>query len=136
MNIKTTRPTKKLSERWLGPFEVLKRMGSHAYHLKFPFQWNSVHPAFHVSLLEPIKQSSIPNQNQFPPSPALVEDQEEWEVTQVLDSKLKRGKLWYLLECKGFIEYCHNAVCQTSAKGTLAKRAIKTVERPINTGKF
>ncbi|MBW0511450.1 hypothetical protein O181_051165 [Austropuccinia psidii MF-1] len=32
-NIKTTRPTKKLSERWLQPFEGLK-IGSHAYHLK------------------------------------------------------------------------------------------------------
>ncbi|MBW0569855.1 hypothetical protein O181_109570 [Austropuccinia psidii MF-1] len=31
---------------------------------------------------------------------------------------------------------CHNAVCQTSAKGTLAKKAIKPVERTINTGKL
>ncbi|MBW0593630.1 hypothetical protein O181_133345 [Austropuccinia psidii MF-1] len=37
-NIKTTRPTKKLSERLLGPFEVLKKIGSHAYHLKLPQQ--------------------------------------------------------------------------------------------------
>ncbi|MBW0562303.1 hypothetical protein O181_102018 [Austropuccinia psidii MF-1] len=94
-NINTTRPTKKLSERWLGPFEVLKKIGSHAYHLKLPQQWKSVHPVFHVSLLEPVKKSSIPNCNQFP-------EQEEWEVAQVLDSKLKRGKLWYLVEWKGF----------------------------------
>ncbi|MBW0517525.1 hypothetical protein O181_057240 [Austropuccinia psidii MF-1] len=60
-NIKTTRPTKKLSERWLGPFEVLKKIGSHAYHLKLPQQWKSVHPIFHVSLLEPVKQSNIPS---------------------------------------------------------------------------
>ncbi|MBW0534977.1 hypothetical protein O181_074692 [Austropuccinia psidii MF-1] len=53
--IKTMRPTKKLSERWLGPFEVFKKIGSHAYHLKFPQQWKSVHPVFHVSLLEPVK---------------------------------------------------------------------------------
>ncbi|MBW0512762.1 hypothetical protein O181_052477 [Austropuccinia psidii MF-1] len=39
-NINTKNPTKKLSERWLGPFEVLKKVGSHAYHLKIPFQWN------------------------------------------------------------------------------------------------
>ncbi|MBW0580938.1 hypothetical protein O181_120653 [Austropuccinia psidii MF-1] len=60
-NIKTTRPTKKLSERWLGPFEALKKIGSHAYHLKLPEQWKSVHPVFHVSLLEPVKHSIIPN---------------------------------------------------------------------------
>ncbi|MBW0472656.1 hypothetical protein O181_012371 [Austropuccinia psidii MF-1] len=55
-NIKKTRPTKKLSERRLGPFEVLKKIGSHAYHLKLPQQWKSVHPVFHVSLLEPVKK--------------------------------------------------------------------------------
>ncbi|MBW0592298.1 hypothetical protein O181_132013 [Austropuccinia psidii MF-1] len=63
-----------------------------------------VHPVFQVSLLEPVKQSSIPNRNQLPPPPALVEEQEEWEVAQVLDSKLRRSKLWYLVERKGFSE--------------------------------
>ncbi|MBW0466212.1 hypothetical protein O181_005927 [Austropuccinia psidii MF-1] len=55
-------------------------------------------------MLEPVKQSTIPNQNQFPPPPGLVQEQEKWEVAQVLDSKLKRGKLWYLVEWKGFSE--------------------------------
>ncbi|MBW0572854.1 hypothetical protein O181_112569 [Austropuccinia psidii MF-1] len=103
-NIKTTRPAKKLSERWLGPFEVIKKIGSHTYNLKLPQQSKSVHPVFHVSLLDPVKQSAILNCHQLPPPPVLVEEQEEWEVAQVLDSKLRRGKLWYLVEWKGFIE--------------------------------
>ncbi|MBW0577778.1 hypothetical protein O181_117493, partial [Austropuccinia psidii MF-1] len=37
-NIKSTRPTKKLSERWLGPFPILKKVSNHAYHLKLPSQ--------------------------------------------------------------------------------------------------
>ncbi|MBW0482904.1 hypothetical protein O181_022619, partial [Austropuccinia psidii MF-1] len=76
-NIKTTRPAKKLLERWLGPFEVLKKIGSHAYNLKLPQPWRSVHPVFHVFLLEPVKQSAIPNQHQLPPPPVIVEEQEE-----------------------------------------------------------
>ncbi|MBW0584270.1 hypothetical protein O181_123985 [Austropuccinia psidii MF-1] len=84
-NIKTTRPTKKLSGRWLGPFEVIKKIESHSYYIKVPLQWKSVHPVFHVSLLEPVKQSSIQNHNHLPPPPILVEEQEEWEVAQVLD---------------------------------------------------
>ncbi|MBW0547113.1 hypothetical protein O181_086828 [Austropuccinia psidii MF-1] len=103
-NIKTTIPKKKLSERWLGPFEALKKIGSHAYQLKLPQQWKSVNPVFHVSLLEPMKQSTIRNQHQFPPPPVIVEKQEEWEVSQVLDSKIKRGTLWYLVEWEGFNE--------------------------------
>ncbi|MBW0506251.1 hypothetical protein O181_045966 [Austropuccinia psidii MF-1] len=101
-NIKTTRRTKNLLKRWLRYFGVLKKIGIHAYHLKLPQKWKSIHPVFHVSLLEPVKNSTIPNQNQLPPPPVLVEEQEEWEVAQQLDSKLKRGKLWYLSEWKGF----------------------------------
>ncbi|MBW0511883.1 hypothetical protein O181_051598 [Austropuccinia psidii MF-1] len=71
---------------------------------KLPQQWKSVHLVFHVSLFEPVKQSTIPNEHQLPPPPVIVEEQEEWEVAQVLDSKLKRGKLWYLVEWKQFSE--------------------------------
>ncbi|MBW0593658.1 hypothetical protein O181_133373 [Austropuccinia psidii MF-1] len=71
-NIKSTGPTKKLSERWLGPFPILN------------------------------KTSTIPNRHQEPPPPIIIEEEEEWEVSQILDSKLKRGKLWYLVEWKGF----------------------------------
>ncbi|MBW0579512.1 hypothetical protein O181_119227 [Austropuccinia psidii MF-1] len=80
--MKTKRATKKLSERWLGPFEVLNKIGSQAYHLKLPQQWK----------------------HQFPPPPLTVEEQEEWEVAQDLDSKFKRDQLLYLPECKGFSE--------------------------------
>ncbi|MBW0503610.1 hypothetical protein O181_043325 [Austropuccinia psidii MF-1] len=34
----------------------------------------------------------------------IVEEQEEWEMAQALDSNLKRGRLWYLVEWKGFSE--------------------------------
>ncbi|MBW0485948.1 hypothetical protein O181_025663 [Austropuccinia psidii MF-1] len=62
----------------------------------------SIHPIFHISLLEPIKTSTIPNWHQEPPTPIIIEEEEEWEVSQILDSKIKRGKLWYLVEWKGF----------------------------------
>ncbi|MBW0480152.1 hypothetical protein O181_019867 [Austropuccinia psidii MF-1] len=101
-NIKSTRPTKKLSERWLGPFPILKKVSTHSYNLKLPSQWKSIHPVFHISLLEPVKTSTIPNRHQEPPPPISIEEEEEWEVSQILDSKLKRRKLWYLVEWKGF----------------------------------
>ncbi|MBW0464699.1 hypothetical protein O181_004414 [Austropuccinia psidii MF-1] len=99
---KTTRTTKKLLEMLLGPFEVLKKISSHAYHLKLSQQWKSFPPVLHVSLLEPVKKSNIPNKHQLAQPPVLVEEQEEWEVAQVLDSKLNRGELGYLVEWKGF----------------------------------
>ncbi|MBW0499552.1 hypothetical protein O181_039267 [Austropuccinia psidii MF-1] len=101
-NIKSTRPTKRLSERWLGRFPILKKVSTHAYHLMLPSQCKSIHPVFHISLLEPVKASKIPNWNQEPHPPIIIEAEEEWEVSQILDSKLKGKKLWYLVEWKGF----------------------------------
>ncbi|MBW0476105.1 hypothetical protein O181_015820 [Austropuccinia psidii MF-1] len=100
-NFKSTRPTRKNSERCLDPFPILKKVSNHAYHLKLTSQWKSIHPVFHISLLEPVKTSTIPNRHQGPPPPIIIEE-EEWEVSQILDSKLKRGKLWYLVEWKAF----------------------------------
>ncbi|MBW0485046.1 hypothetical protein O181_024761 [Austropuccinia psidii MF-1] len=69
-------PPKKLSERWLDPFKILKRGNIHAYHVKLPSQWKSIHPVFHISLLEPSKTSTIPNRHQEPPPPIIIEEEE------------------------------------------------------------
>ncbi|MBW0514179.1 hypothetical protein O181_053894 [Austropuccinia psidii MF-1] len=62
-NIKSARPIKKLSERWLGPFLILKKASTHIYSLKLPSQWESIHPVFHISLLEPVKTSRASSSN-------------------------------------------------------------------------
>ena len=42
----------KLSPRYIGPFEVLKRVGEVAYELDLPPGQTGVHPVFHVSMLK------------------------------------------------------------------------------------
>ncbi|XP_070025794.1 uncharacterized protein [Nicotiana sylvestris] len=41
----------KLSPRFIGPFELLWRIGKVAYELALPPSLSSVHPVFHVSML-------------------------------------------------------------------------------------
>ena len=41
----------KLSSRYIGPFEVLDRVGTIAYRLALPPCLSSVHAVFHVSML-------------------------------------------------------------------------------------
>ncbi|MBW0523740.1 hypothetical protein O181_063455 [Austropuccinia psidii MF-1] len=57
-----------------------------------PPQWKSIHPFFHISLLKPVKTLTITNWNQGHPPHIIIEEEEEWEVSQILDSNIKRGK--------------------------------------------
>ncbi|MBW0590865.1 hypothetical protein O181_130580 [Austropuccinia psidii MF-1] len=67
-NIKSTRPTKKLSERWFGPFPILKKVNTHAYHLNgspstqssiFPSLNQSRHQQFQISIKSLLRHSSL-----------------------------------------------------------------------------
>ena len=42
----------KLSPRYLGTYEILQRVCELAYELSLPAKLDSVHPYFHVSILE------------------------------------------------------------------------------------
>ena len=53
----------KLSPRFLGPFEILKRVGTVAYRLALPPIMSGVHEVFHVSMLR-----------KYTPDPAHVVD--------------------------------------------------------------
>ncbi|MBW0532135.1 hypothetical protein O181_071850, partial [Austropuccinia psidii MF-1] len=105
--------------------KIFKKVGSHVYHLKLPLKWKSIHSVIHVSLLKPVKQSRIPNQNQLPPTPIIGEEQEELEVAQVLDSKLKRGKLWYLVGWKGFSEDLERTTWEPASRLTSSPDLVK-----------
>ncbi|MBW0549979.1 hypothetical protein O181_089694 [Austropuccinia psidii MF-1] len=63
MNIKSARPIKKLYETWLGPFPILKKVSTLAYHLKHLSKWKSLYPVFHISLLEPVNTSRASSSN-------------------------------------------------------------------------
>ncbi|XP_057465239.1 uncharacterized protein LOC130754965 [Actinidia eriantha] len=41
----------KLSPRFIGPFQILDKVGEVAYRLALPPQLSGVHPVFHVSML-------------------------------------------------------------------------------------
>jgi hypothetical protein len=98
-NIKTTRPSKKLDHKYIGPFEVLLPIGKQAYRLRLPTSYGSIHNVFHVSLLEPFKARS----GEPPaPLPVLVEDEEHYEIESILDSRIWHKKLQYFVKWLGW----------------------------------
>ena len=88
-HIKTTRPSKKLDHRYLGPFKIVEKISSHAYRLALPWDMK-IHDVFHVQLLEPYKESQIENRVQPPPPPIEIEGEKEYEVEAILDSKVDK----------------------------------------------
>ena len=61
-----------------------------------------IHPVFHVSLLEPVLENNIPGRFQEPPLPIILNNQEEYEVENIIDSHLVHNKLEYLVDWKGY----------------------------------
>ena len=41
----------KLSPRYIGPYQIVRRIGKVAYELDLPADLEAVHPVFHVSIL-------------------------------------------------------------------------------------
>jgi len=58
-DIKTTRPSPKLSHRRLGPFEIERRVGPLAYRLKLPHGIRQLHPVFNVVKLSAALEDPI-----------------------------------------------------------------------------
>jgi hypothetical protein len=100
-NIKTTRPCDKLDYRRLGPFIIQRQINPVAYRLELPAAMK-VHPVFHVSLLEPYRESTFPGRLQQPPPSIEIENHEEYEVEKILDSRHKWGRLEYFVHWSGY----------------------------------
>jgi len=84
-NIKTTRPSKKLDYKKIGPFEILAKIGTRAYKLAL-LPSMSIHNTFHISLLEPYQENQFPSQIKEPPPPIQIEGEEEYESDENIDS--------------------------------------------------
>ena len=99
--ITTKRPSSKLDYTRLGLFEVIEKIGIRAFKLKL-LETMKIHPVFHVSLLEPFTESTIPGRTLEPLPIIEIDSIEEYEVKDILDSRIRRRRLEYLVDWKGY----------------------------------
>lgn len=124
------RPSKKLTEKFIGPYKIIKMISPVAAKLDLP-PTMKIHPVFHVSLLKKIHYRPTRFQQDDPPEPPIViHDQEEYEVEEILDKEeRKRGKgisIKYLVKWKGYP--LSDATWEPLSNLENAKEAIKEYE--------
>jgi hypothetical protein len=100
-NITTARKIDKLDYRHLGPFPITRIINDVAYEIRLPATMR-IHNVFHASLLEPYVKNRIEGRTPAPPPPVIINDQVEYEVQEVLDSRVRGKTVEYLVRWRNF----------------------------------
>lgn len=93
-HIKLKIPSRKLGPKKCGPFRISQVINNVAYRLDLPPEWR-IYNVFHISLLEkyfPSRRKPEDYPKAFPPADS------EYEVSAIIDSRLRNGKVEYLLD--------------------------------------
>ena len=101
----TTQPSKKLSEKYLGPYEIISQPGTPSFTLRLPESMCSVHLVFHVSMLEPATSNTFSKRIQPAPAPVIIDGEPEYEISRIVDSKIDRQQTCKLLYKVIWLEY-------------------------------
>ncbi|XP_070046293.1 uncharacterized protein [Nicotiana tomentosiformis] len=79
----------KLNPRFIGPYEILDRVGTVAYRLALPPELSFIHPVFHISMLT----KCISDSSQVLEAPAIPLDEKlsyEEEPMAIVDRKVRK----------------------------------------------
>jgi len=85
-NLCTKRHMEKLDQKMLGPFVVLRKIGSRAYEIELPDNWE-IYPVFHVGLLEPCREDPNGRPQKGMPVPDIVDNEPGYVVSEIVDSR-------------------------------------------------
>jgi len=94
------RPSKKLTERYVGPYAIEEVVSSNAVKLRLPSSMR-IHPVVNVSRIVHYKEQ-VKGQKVEEGKPVEIEGVEEWEVEKILNKKRIREVVKYLVWWKGF----------------------------------
>jgi len=126
-NIKATRPSKKLDYKKIGPFNILAKIGTSAYKLALQPSM-AIHNTFHISLIEPYQDNRFPSQMKEPSLPIQIEGEDEYELDEIIDSRLQYNKLQFRAKWKDYSPE-HDEVCYPSENLNNAEHTVQRFHR-------
>jgi len=91
------RPSKKLSEKYLGPYQIIAQPSPQSFTLCLPDTMRAVHPVFHVSMLELATPNTFQQRSEPLPAPVIIDGEPEYEISKIVDSKIDRQRACKLL---------------------------------------
>ena len=94
------RATKKLTEKYIGPYVVKKIVSENAVELELPASLR-VHLVVNVRILVKYREQ-VEGQKKIPPPPVKVAGEKKYEVEEILDRQERRRKMKYLVKWKEY----------------------------------
>ena len=95
------RATKKLMEKFIGPYMVRKIVSENTVELELPVLLR-IYPVVNIRRIVKYREQ-VEGQKKIPPPPVKVDGEKEYEVEEILDRQGRRGKTRYLVKWKGYI---------------------------------
>ena len=83
-----TQPLKKLSKKYLRPYEIIAQPGTLLFIFHLPESMYSIHPVFHMSMLKPAMSNSFPERKQLVPILVIIDKKSKYEISWIVDSKI------------------------------------------------
>jgi len=93
----TTRPSKKLSKKYLRPYEIIAQPSPQSFTLRLPDTMRAVYPVFHVSMLEPATPNTFQQRSEPLLAPVIIDREPEYEISRIVNSKIDRRRACKLL---------------------------------------
>ena len=94
------RVTKKLTEKFIGPYVVKKIISENAVELELPVSLR-IHPVVNIRRIVKYREQ-IEGQKKIPPPSIEIAGEKEYEVKEILNRQERRGKTRYLVKWKEY----------------------------------
>ncbi len=99
-NIITARSFKKLNDKMLNSFQITESVDSF-YKLKLS-ETMHIHDVFHSELLRSVVDDSLSDQKNESSKSIVINDEDEWEIDDILNSRRYRRWLQYRVKWKSY----------------------------------